>query len=461
MIAVMLISAVSITSYAADIIFTDSSLGGAVLFPTNSKYKKKLSTVYLYGDYDYLYFKGKSSASDVYLFYEICSDKEGTKLIDTGYVHVSNGDTKAPCKIKLKGKYKSKTYYMFTYAAKFDSKGNATVSVSSLREFKVKVDRKPDFDDSVVVLKSTSNTCDGPKISWYKVNGTSKYYIYRKSQSGSKWKKVGTASGSKTSYTDTSLKKKNGNYIYTVKAVNKKGVVSRYSNSGIWSNFAKAPVMESVKVTYDNAIEIEWNKTSKKAKYTIMRKEGDGKWKTLKKNYSGTSYKDTTAKNGKKYAYTVKAVISTNYGKATSDYYSNKKKAVTYLKAPTLNSVEAVENGINITWNAVKSAKGYTVLRKNIGAKKWTTVGKVEAGVTSFVDTSALIENGYVYSVRSEASKNKGSYNSKGIKYIYVAPETTLPEETISDVTTPEVTEPTTEPVTDPVTEIETTHIAE
>ncbi len=429
MIVVMLISAVSLSAFAANITFTDSSLGDAALVPTNSKYKKELDTVYLYGDYDYLYFKGKASEYNVYLFYEICSDKDGENLIDSGYVHVSNGDTKAACEIKLKGKYKSKTYYMFTYAAKVDSDGNARVSLTSFRQYNVKVDRTPTFTNNIVVLKSTKNTCDGPNVSWYKVNGASKYYIYRSGKTDIKWEKIGTASGSKTSFTDTSLKKKNGDYRYTVKAINKKGDASRYLASGIWSSFARAPVIKLIEVKCNNAIEITWGKTSSSAKYDIYRKTGDGDWEKIKSNYRKTTYVDTTVKNGKKYTYTVKAKIPAYFGTATSSYYYNSNKAVTYLRMPTLRYVDEVKNGVKVRWYTVSGAKGYTILRKNSdGSTGWSSVGKVGADATSFVDTTADVEKGYIYSVRSEASKNKGSYNSTGIEYIYVAsdiPDTT------------------------------------
>ncbi len=458
MIVVMLMSVVSISAYAAKITFTDSSFGDASLVPTNSKYKKELSTVYLYGDYDYIYLKGKTNSQDVYLFYEICSDEEGTNVIDSGYECISNGGIKSFRRIKLKGKYKSKTYYMFTYAAKIDSDGNARVSTESFRQINVKVERKPAFADNIVALRSTSITCNGPKINWYKVSGASKYYIYRREELGTKWKKVGTVSGSKTSYTDKSLKKKNGSYRYTVKAINKKGTASRRFDKGIIAPFARAPIVKSIAVKYNNAIEIKWGKTSSSAKYDIYRKTGDGDWKRIRENYTGTSYVDTTVKNNKKYTYTVKAKVKTYYGTTTSSYYSNSDKAVTYLKAPTLKEAVAVENGVSVSWNAVSGAKGYTILRKNSdGSTGWSSVGKVKAGVTSFVDASANIETGYIYSVRSEASKNKGSYNRIGIEYIYVAPETTepdvtTPEVTNPDVTTPEVTEPSTEPATEPVT---------
>ncbi len=422
MITVMLMSVVTTSAYAAKVIFTDYSMGDAYIVPTNSKYKKKLSTVYLYGDYDYIYFKAKTNAEDIYLFYEICSDKEGTNVIDSGYTCISNGGNKFFRRIKLKGKYKSKTYYMFTYAADINSEGNIRVSSKSFRQIKVKVERKPDFTDNVVALRSTSITCNGPKVNWYKVSGANKYYIYRRSETGTKWKKVGTVSGSKTSFTDKSLKKKNGSYRYTVKAINKKGDASRRFDKGIITAFARAPIVKSISVKYNNAIEIKWGKTSSSAKYDVYRKTGDGDWKKINSNTTSTSYTDTSVKNNKKYTYTVRAKVPTYYGTTTSSYYSNSDKAVTYLKAPTLEGAIAAENGVKVSWSEVSGAKFYTILRKNAdGSTDWSSVGKASADATSFVDESANLETSYIYSVRSEASKNKGSYNRTGIEFIALA----------------------------------------
>ena len=472
MSVVTLISVMGIAVEAAEIYV--SVLGIGYMVPTNTKGTKNLSTVKLYGDYDYINFYINAKKNDGYFAYEIYADKDYTKLKDSGAVACDKGKYNIPAKIKLKGEYSSKTYYLVTYAAYIYSDGSVDVDRDSLKEFKISVKRSASFDDKVVVLKETKNTTKGAYIKWGKLSGASKYEILRRSISGTKWTKVDTVSSKKDSFTDTSVKNKNGNYIYSVRAVNKKGTKSRYLYFGLTSLFAKTPTMKSITVTYNDTIEVKWNSTSSSAKYIVMRKEGDGKWKTLKTNHSGTTYKDTTAKNGKKYTYSVKAVLSTKYGKATSSYYANDSKAVTYLKSPVLSEALAVENGVNISWEAVSGAKGYTILRKNSdGSTGWSSVGKVGADVTSFVDESANIETGYIYSVRSEASKNKGSYNRTGIEYIYVAPEVpdvtdpditvpdvTNPDITEPDVTTPEATEPTTEPVTDPSTEPETTNPA-
>ena len=462
MSVVTLISVMGIAVEAASVSVNKLNLG--YMAPTNSKGTKTIETVKLYGDYDYINFYINSKKNNSYFAYEIYSDKEYTKVVGGEVVSCDKGTYTFTDKIKLKGNFSSKTYYMVTYGAKIYSDGSVDIDRNSMYEFKVVVKRSADFDEKVVVLKETKNTTKGAYVKWGKLSGASKYEILRRSITGTKWTKVGTVSSKKDSFTDTSVKDKNGNYIYSVRAVNKKGVKSRYLYSGLTCLFAKTPKMKSITVTYNNAIEIKWGSTSSKAKYNIMRKEGDGKWKTIKTNYSGTSYKDTTAKSGKKYTYSVKAVLSTSYGKATSSYYANDSKAVTYLKAPALNEALAVENGVNVSWEAVSGAKGYTILRKNSdGSTGWSSVGKVGADVTSFVDESANIETGYIYSVRSEASKNKGSYNRTGIEYIYVAPETTEPdvttpdvtdpEVTTPDVTTPDVTEPTTEPATESVSE--------
>ncbi len=466
MVIVTLVSFMGIAAEAASVSMNALNLG--YMAPTNAKGTKTLSKVTLYGDYDYINFYINAKKNDAYFGYEIYADANYTELVDSGATYCDKGKYNIPAKIKLKGNFSTKTYYLFTYAAYVYSDGSVDIDKNSLREYKISVKRSASYDDKVVVLKETKNTTKGVYITWSKLSGTSKYYIYRRSIEGTTWTKVGSVSSSKDSFTDTSVKNKNGKYVYTVKAINKKGTASRYLYFGLTSLFAKTPVMNSISVRYNNSIEIKWDKTSSSAKYDIYRKIGDGGWKKIKSNYTGTSYVDSSVSSGKKYSYTVRAKISTSYGTAESSYYSNSDKAVTYLKAPTLNEALAVETGINVSWNAVSGAKGYTILRKNSdGSTGWSTVGKVDADATSFIDTSADIETGYIYSVRSEASKNKGSYNRTGIEYIYVAPiipDTTDPDVTDPDVTNPDVTEPTTEPttepVTDPSTEPETTNPA-
>jgi fibronectin type 3 domain-containing protein len=73
---------------------------------------------------------------------------------------------------------------------------------------------------------SVSKTSNGIKTSWSKVTGASKYYVYRKTASGS-WSKIATTTS--TSYTDKTAKK-GTTYYYTVKAVSG-SYLSSYTSS--------------------------------------------------------------------------------------------------------------------------------------------------------------------------------------------------------------------------------------
>lgn len=428
MALITLVSVVSISAEALTVKVEDRNYGYMV--PVNNKGTKVLSTVKLYGSYDYLNFFIRSDfAGDVYFFYEIYSDKKLTKCVDSGYTVCYYGDYNMSKKIKLEGKYKSKTYYAVTYAGMFSSnKKKLTVDENSLCQFEIVVDRSPSYDEKKVVLKSTSNTADGPKITWSKISGTSKYYIYRRSITGTKFKKVGSVSGKKSSFVDTSVKKKDGNYIYTVKGINKKSVASQYHYNGITCLYAESPTIYSVKLVEDNVIRLEWKKTDSDAIYHIYRKEIGGDWKKLDTDCPNNYYSDITAENGKEYIYRVRSVVESDYGKATSVYYVADKMPVKFLEAPIMNDLEITENGIGLSWNPVEFAWGYSVLRKPLGSDSdWEVLGYRASNETSYMDkTASLTDGAYVYSVRSEGDGFSGSYSSGKEYFTLKEPEFTV-----------------------------------
>lgn len=421
LVVVTLISIFSIYAQALNIKVEDRNYGYMV--PVNNKGTDVVSTVKLYGSYDYInFFIHCGFSGDVYFFYEIYSDKNLTKCVDSGYTVCGYGDYNKSQKIKLKGKYKSKTYYAVTYAGMFSSsKKTLTVDENSLCQFKISVDRSPSYDEKKVILKSVSNTVDGPKITWSKISGTSKYYIYRRSISSKKMKRVGSVSGKNSSFVDTSVKKKDGNYIYTVKGKGKNGDISRYHYAGLKCLYAEAPAINTVSVVADNAINIKWRDSDPDAKFYLYRKETGGDWKRLTVTYAN-EYTDTTAENGKEYVYKVKSVIESKYGKATSAYYVAEKKKIKFLEAPLMNELEIAENSIGLSWSLVEGATGYSVLRKPLDSDEvWTVLEKVAGNVTAYVDTTvSLTDDAYLYSVRSEKDGFTGSY-SAGKEYFTLA----------------------------------------
>ena len=432
LVVVMLMSVMGVAVSAASMSFTSTKYG--YLEPTDSKQTKTVSTVKLYGAYDYIDFYMDANYDDVYYLFAIFSNKNYTddSLIDEGYFYCAKaGEYVGSALITLKGKYKTGTYYGFSVAVKMDSNGNMTMSESSMKEFKVVVNRTTNFKNQMVITKGLTNTVNGPQIKWQGVSSAAtKYYIYRRPMSGTKWTKVGTAKATARSFVDTTLKNKNGKFVYTVKAVDKSGASTRFHYAGEDCLFAKAPVLKSVATGADNKVKIQWNSTSGSAYYEVYRREvGTSSWTKLTGNCKTTSFNDAKAVNGKTYEYTVRANIKTADGVARSSYYGNAGKAVTYLQAPVVNDIVAAENGLNISWKAVNGVTAYTVYRRAIdGSTGWTTIQKVSADTTSYVDTTAAEDAGYIYTVRAEGPKGRGSYSTAGEAYVKIKVPTVYAE---------------------------------
>ncbi len=425
LVLVTMLSVMSIAVNATSVSTTNTQYG--YMMPTDAKGTKTVSSVKLYGENDYINFYINSKYSDKYYFYEIYSDKNYTKIVDSGYFYCDEaGEYTASAIVKLKGVFKSGTYYAVTYAASISSDGDARLSTSSMCEFKISVKVSAAFKEKIVILNQIKTTVNGPQISWQGLSGATKYYIYRRPLTSSKWTKVGTAKSSARSFTDTSVKNKNGKFVYTVKAVDKNGASTRYHYAGLTCLFAKAPVISSVATGADNKVKVQWKSTSSGAYYEVYRREvGKSSWTKLTGNCKTTYYNDARATNGKTYEYTVRANIKTAQGVARSSYYGNADKALTFIQAPFINDVKKAENGINIVWNSVKGATAYTVYRKPIdGSTGWASVKKVSSSTTSFVDTTASADGAYVYTVRAEGPKGRGSYNNSGKVYLKLdAPE--------------------------------------
>ena len=165
-------------------------------------------------------------------------------------------------------------------------------------------------------LSKIENTADGVKITWGKVSGADKYYVYRKTSGGS-YSKIGTAT--KTYYTDkkASSGKK---YYYIVKAVNEAGSSEASSSKSILH--LSDPTLKTPK-SIKKGITLNWSKVTGAQGYVIYYKTGSESYKKLTtvKGNSKVKYTHTKARKGKTYTYKVKAYYSKTYSA-----YSNAKK---------------------------------------------------------------------------------------------------------------------------------------
>ncbi len=173
----------------------------------------------------------------------------------------------------------------------------------------------PQLKCSKPKLKTISNTQSGVKITWGGVKGADSYRVYRKTKNGSyKYLK----STKKKYFTDTTAKS-GKKYYYAIKARNEAGNTS-YSSS-LSKLYLSDPTLKTPSSS-SKGIALKWTKTPGAQGYIIYRKTGKGTYTKLKveKGVSNLSYRDTSARKGKKYTYKVKAYYSKTYSA-----YSNTK----------------------------------------------------------------------------------------------------------------------------------------
>ncbi len=167
----------------------------------------------------------------------------------------------------------------------FDTKG---ITVYCLAEPKITT-IKSSIDNSVY-------------LKWDKIEGATKYNIYRESPFED-YKLIGTTS--KTSFYDKTEKDSNYFYTYYVEAANEYGEGVSGNNMRMHL-YMKAPELVSLK--WDSGNVIKWKRVAGATSYVIFRRTPSGDYKKIAEVEDVLSYKDKTAKKNSKYYYTVAAM---------------------------------------------------------------------------------------------------------------------------------------------------------
>ena len=121
---------------------------------------------------------------------------------------------------------------------------------------------------STPTLSSPANTASGIYLKWSRVSGATEYDIYRRS-TGS-WTKIQTiSSGSQTSYTDTTVKSKNGTtYYYFIVASNDQAISDASTTKKIVR--VTNPTMSTAKNVTGRKIYAKWTKNTKASGYQVQ-----------------------------------------------------------------------------------------------------------------------------------------------------------------------------------------------
>lgn len=257
-----------------------------------------------------------------------------------------------------------------------------------------------------VPFATVSNTGDGIEIYFESVNAE-KYVIEKKIGDGAYAAFIEIVANGDEEYTfideDVTADVK---YSYTIKAVS--GELScKTTEIGSLTRIG-APVITESKNTVEG-ISLKWNTVNGATKYEIFRKSAN---EAVAKSYAtttATSYVDTNVVSGTRYVYEICAKNTTGNGANSAP-----QATVTFLSAPKVSSVAAVETGIKIKWGSVIGATSYKVYRAKANTSDWSVKGTISA--TEFIDEAAEYGVYYKYTVSAVANGDESAYNATGVE---------------------------------------------
>ncbi|MBR6115193.1 MAG: hypothetical protein IKQ10_08450 [Oscillospiraceae bacterium] len=295
-------------------------------------------------------------------------------------------------------------------------------------------------DDPVLVSAKKSGSA--VKITWEPVIGAVKYRVFRSTDGGTTWKKVGDTTG--TSLKDKKVK--NGQeYNYTVRCITKKGAWdSDYDDPGLYVQYWKCATPKITKITSETkGLKVTWGKVSGAAKYKLFRWDGTQWLKvgTTTKTY----YTDVSVEPGNTYIYAV-SCYSSNGKTRQSAYYDvgelDTQVATYYPKVAFKNvecSLTASGDGIVLEWNDNGAPWFYLEVKEDDGY--WGKLDCVDNSAFEYTDLN--VSSGHTYSYRVigvddeisvlEDKHIVGSYDAAGKSTEFFATPTLDPETVIEN----------------------------
>ena len=322
--------------------------------------------------------------------------------------------------------------------------------------------------DAPTGLRVSSSTHDSVTLTWVDPNDGSitSYQILRRSRDGDEYEDgqgapefvavTDNTGSTATTHTDTGLDPRT-RYVYRVKARNAAGLSP-------WSSYANAETEEApdedppedptpaptpapaatpppvpdaptglaaTSVSYFSLV-LNWNDPGNDSitGYQILRrnKDQEGIFATIESNTgSSTTYTDSSAKPGKRYAYRVKAINA--YGAGAESGYVNVDTPGVPDAPAGLTTTSVSYYSVTLSWNdpGNGSITGYQVLRRyrdgdeygdGQGADEFVAVvDDTGSSATTYTDASVAPRTRYVYRVRARnpqgLSESSGDANAE------------------------------------------------
>ncbi|MDO5410584.1 MAG: hypothetical protein Q4F21_09055 [Lachnospiraceae bacterium] len=205
---------------------------------------------------------------------------------------------------------------------------------------------------------TVENISSGVQIKWDKKSEASGYYVYRKAQTSTKFSRIATVGKDTTSYTDKTAKA-GRKYDYTVRTYGQdKAVAATYDTKGNYIMRLTQPSY-TVENVYSSVM-LTWKKVTGAEKYGVYRKAATSKKFSkigVVKSGSKLEFKDTTAKNGNRYTYTVKAYA----GSYKSSAYKPGKTMIRLVRPDVSSLKNSSSRKLTAVWSKNSKAEGYKV----------------------------------------------------------------------------------------------------
>ena len=275
-------------------------------------------------------------------------------------------------------------------------------------------------------ISSLTNTTNGIKLSWNKIEGAYGYRVYQKTSSG--WSKLKDTTA--TSFTDSTVNA-NQTKTYTIRCIDKNGkTISGYNSKG-WSKkyTPVAPIISKLENT-TGGIKLTWNKITGVYGYRVYQKTSNG-WKRIK-DTTATSFTDSEVSGNQTKTYTIRCIDKK--GNTVSGYNSKGWSKKYTPVAPTISKLENTTGGTKLTWNKITGVYGYRVYTKTLSG--WRKLKDTTA--TNLTDSAVSANQTKTYTIRciDKNGKTVSGFNSKGWskKYTPVAPTISKLENTTGGI---------------------------
>ncbi len=241
-------------------------------------------------------------------------------------------------------------------------------------------------------------------LSWDVVSGADSYRVFMSPNfSNGTYTKIGETAD--TAYRSNELAA-NTEYFYKVIAFNKAGSSNiDYANIASDTTIVAPPAGFSDTVVSFSQIDLQWDAVDGAAGYRLYISADDGN------NYCDTaiekvtSYSDTGLTANSKYYYKILA-----YNGNGDSEFSDTLIITTKVLAPTgLADIVISASQINLSWNSVEGADGYTIYRSSPSSAdyKHTLIGEV----TSCNDTGLTAFTSYTYKVTAYSDAGESGFS--------------------------------------------------